>query len=85
MNRIQFRKALLLVGAGLLSFSLSHAQMAAGNYTINSGNPTSGSNFNSFGDFISALSTAGNAIQGAVNVTVASGSGPYNETVTFPS
>jgi hypothetical protein len=55
----------------------------SGNYTINSTSITSGSNFQSFADFRSALSS--NGVSGPLNVTVAIGSGPYNEKVSFSS
>ena len=64
------RKVFSLALAGFLSSAMSYGQMAGGTYTINSGNPTSGSNFNSFNDFITALSNAGNSIAGAVTVKV---------------
>ncbi len=51
----------------------------AGLYTINSGLPTTGNNFNSFTDLAAVLNTFG--IDGTVEVTVASGSGPYNEQI----
>ena len=83
--RRRFNKMLLLGAAGVFFTSMSFAQMAACNYTINSANPTSGSNYNTFNDFISALSTNGNAIAGAIVVEVVSGSGPYTETITIPA
>nr|MCO6464694.1 hypothetical protein [Saprospiraceae bacterium] len=53
----------------------------AGTYTINSAQPTAGSNFQTFNDFIAAI-TCG--IAGPIVVNVASGSGPYNEQVIIP-
>ncbi|HNR20634.1 MAG TPA: hypothetical protein PKN75_06970, partial [Bacteroidia bacterium] len=53
-----------------------------GNYTINSGAITGGTNFQTFNDFKNAL-TCG--IGGAIVVDVVSGSGPYNEQVEFPA
>ncbi|MBL7719898.1 MAG: hypothetical protein JNL72_13755 [Flavipsychrobacter sp.] len=53
----------------------------SGNYTINSAVITGGTNFQSFNDFASALACG---ISGPVVATVVSGSGPYNEQVTFP-
>ncbi|HQW18850.1 MAG TPA: hypothetical protein PKZ48_12140, partial [Bacteroidia bacterium] len=51
-----------------------------GTYTINSALPTSGSNFQTFNDFKSALNCG---IAGAIVVNVVSGSGPYNEQIEF--
>jgi gliding motility-associated-like protein len=48
----------------------------AGNYTINSNQPTAGRNFNNFNDALIFLS---GGLTGAVTVDVAPGSGPYNE------
>ncbi|MBK7853640.1 MAG: hypothetical protein IPJ79_00860 [Bacteroidetes bacterium] len=53
-----------------------------GNYTINSGAITGGTNFQTFNDFKNAL-TCG--IGGAIVVDVVSGSGPYTEQVEFPA
>jgi len=55
------------------SFALS------GNYTIDKGTATGGTNFASFADFNSALTS----VTGPVTVTVKAGSGPYTETITF--
>jgi gliding motility-associated-like protein len=55
--------------------SLLQAQIS-GNYTIDNRQPTAGRNFNSFNDCATFL-TGG--LTGAVTVTVAAGSGPYNE------
>ena len=55
----------------------------SGNYTINAAVVTGGSNFQSFTDLASALSCGG--VSGPVVVDVVSGSGPYNEQVTFNS
>ena len=67
----------LAVTAGL------SAQPLNGAYTINSGMPTAGSNFQSFTDFAAALDA--NGISGHVTATVAFGSGPYQEQVVFNS
>lgn len=53
----------------------------SGNYTINSAQVTGGTNFQSIGDFATALNTYG--VCGPVVANVVSGSGPYTETVTF--
>ena len=57
------------------------AQPLVGIYTINSGQATGGTNFQSFSDFSSALAT--NGISGNVIADVVIGSGPYNEQVVF--
>jgi hypothetical protein len=51
----------------------------SGNYTINSTQPTAGTNFISFTDFATALNLGG--VSGAVTVDVVAGTGPYNEQV----
>lgn len=56
-------------------------QPMSGNYTINSGLATSGNNFQSFADAINAL-TCG--VAGPVTITVAQGTGPYNEQISIP-
>jgi len=66
---------LLLVGA-----ITSAAQPMAGNYTINKNSAPSATNFISFQTFFNA--TAAKGINANVNVSVVSGSGPYNEQVT---
>lgn len=58
------------------------SSLSGGTYTINSGAATGGTNFNSFGAFATALSAG---ICGPIVANVVSGSGPYNETVEFPS
>jgi hypothetical protein len=67
----------------LIFFSLSAAwtQPLEGEYTINSGETTAGSNFASFNDFAAALSAEG--IGGDVMAIVIPGSGPYTEQVIF--
>ena len=50
----------------------------SGNYSIDSRQPTAGRNFNSFNDCVNFLS---GGLTGAVTVTVAAGSGPYNERI----
>ncbi len=54
--------------------------LAGGTYTINSGAPTSGTNYNSFADAIAAMNCG---ITGPVVFNVNPASGPYTETVTF--
>jgi hypothetical protein len=53
----------------------------AGTYTINSGLPTGGTNFQTFADAVNAIKCG---IAGAVVFNVAAGSGPYSEQVTIP-
>jgi hypothetical protein len=53
--------------------------LAAGTYTINSGQPTGGTNFNSFNAFFTSIVCGG--ISGPIVLNVAPGSGPYNEHV----
>ena len=62
-------------------FSIQSTAQLSGNYTINSAATTSGTNFQSFNDLLSSLTT--NGVSGAVNVNVVPGSGPYNERVIF--
>jgi hypothetical protein len=57
------------------------ANPLSGAYTINSGLPTSGTNFTNFTDFASALNLGG--VSGSVTVDVVIGSGPYMEQVMF--
>lgn len=52
----------------------------AGTYTINAGQPTAGTNFNSFTDAVNALACG---ITAPVIFNVTPGSGPYNEQVSF--
>ncbi len=74
------KKAGLLIVGVFAIHSLSLAQLS-GNYTIDKGSATSGTNFASFNDLRAAL--ASNGVSGAVTVTVKSGSGPYTEQVRF--
>ncbi|MBO6516093.1 MAG: PKD domain-containing protein, partial [Bacteroidia bacterium] len=52
-----------------------------GTYTIDSASSTSGSNFQSFTDFVDSLDL--NGISGSLTVNVVKGSGPYNEQVVL--
>jgi parallel beta-helix repeat protein len=54
----------------------------SGTYTINSANPTNGTNFQNFTDAVARLSSCG--VINPVTFNVASGSGPYNEQITIP-
>ncbi|MBK0401883.1 T9SS type A sorting domain-containing protein [Adhaeribacter sp. BT258] len=53
----------------------------SGNYTINKNAPVSATNFQSFNAVAQALNTCG--VAGPVIITVTSGTGPYNESVTL--
>lgn len=55
--------------------------LSGNNYTINNLSPSSSTNFVSFNDFASRLSSCG--VNGNVVVSVAPASGPYTEQVTF--
>ena len=55
--------------------------MLSGSYTINNGLPTGGNNFNTFSDAAAQLNCGG--VSGPVVLTVAAGTGPYNEQVTL--
>jgi hypothetical protein len=66
----------------LLSMMSMHMSGAlSGAYTINSGLSTSGTNFQSFTDFATAINSQG--VSGSVTVSVIGG--PFNEQVTFTS
>ena len=71
---------LIMAFAGLMYCNYASAQLS-GTYTINSAASTSGTNFNSFSDLSSALSSDG--VSGPVEVNVVASSGPYYESVTF--
>ena len=73
-------KKVALFAAFIFMGSTAFAQMS-GSYTIDDGSATAGTNFASFSDFADAIELAG--VNGPVTVTVASGSGPYYENVTF--
>ncbi|MBI1307326.1 MAG: PKD domain-containing protein, partial [Bacteroidetes bacterium] len=75
-----FRKGIVMSIALLITGTVANAQLS-GTVTINSGASTSGTNYKSFADLTSALSSKG--ISGALTVNVVSGSGPYSERVTF--
>ncbi len=53
----------------------------AGNYTIDAALPSGGTNFQSFNEFAARINICG--VSADVTVTVATGSGPYNEQVVF--
>ncbi|RYD96169.1 MAG: T9SS type A sorting domain-containing protein [Sphingobacteriales bacterium] len=56
---------------------ISVAAGLSGTYTVNSANPTAGTNFNNFADLAAALNCG---IVAPVTVNVVAGSGPYNGT-----
>src|SRR5688572_27857173 len=80
-------KKLLLLAASLLlgfgSFAQPPCTVLNGSYTINKNAAASATNFTSFTSAAAALSTCG--VNGAVTITVAPNSGPYNEQVTLPA
>lgn len=55
--------------------------LAGGTYTINSNDPTGGTNFNSFTDMVTAIKCG---ILGPVVFNVEPGSGPYTEQIVIP-
>ncbi len=57
------------------------AQPLSGDYTIDAGAATGGTNFQSFTEFAAALNA--NGVSGHVKATVQPGSGPYQEQVIF--
>lgn len=57
------------------------ALFPAGTYTINSAAPTGGSNFQTFGEAVSAIQCG---VTGGVTFNVDAASGPYNEQVIIP-
>lgn len=63
------------------SFVLSPAALA-GIYTINSGQPASGTNFVSIVEAVDALTCSG--VSGAVTFNVVAGSGPYTARIVIP-
>jgi hypothetical protein len=70
-----------LVFIGILIINNLKANPLSGNYTINSAQPTSTGNFQSFNDLADSLNL--NGVSGNVVITVTSGSGPYTEQVSF--
>ena len=78
-NWLFYLKTMAVFGSMLYAGAVS-AQLS-GTYTINSGAATSGTNYASFTAFATAINGVG--VSGPVTVNVATGSGPYNESVTF--
>jgi trimeric autotransporter adhesin len=75
-------KLLIVFYISLILSGHIKAQLS-GNYTINSAQSTGGTNFQSFTAFADSLNV--NGVSGSVTATVAPGSGPYMEQVTFDS
>jgi hypothetical protein len=71
-------KALIIL---LCIFSVNLSAQLSGTVTINSGNSTGGTNYQTFNALASALNT--NGISGPLTVNVVSATGPYNEQVSF--
>jgi trimeric autotransporter adhesin len=71
----------IFVAVLLLASAEISAQALSGIYTINSGLATSGTNFQTFNDFATAINA--NGVSGAVTVNVVANTGPYNEQVVF--
>jgi len=65
------------------SFITACAGGLAGNYTIDAGSPSAGTNFNSFGDFFSTALNCG--LSAATFVDVVAGSGPYIVSTDLPN
>ena len=78
-NWLFYLKSMAVFGSMLFAGAVS-AQLS-GTYTINSGAATSGTNYASFTAFATAINGVG--VSGPVTVNVVSGSGPYNQAVTF--
>ncbi|MFT6001312.1 MAG: hypothetical protein ACI95T_000055, partial [Flavobacteriales bacterium] len=68
---------------GPYSFITACTAGLAGNYTIDAGSPTAGTNFNSFGDFFSTALNCG--LSAATFVDVVAGSGPYIVSTDLPN
>jgi hypothetical protein len=64
------------------SIQVSSPALVSGTFTINSGQPTSGTNFQTFTDAVNYIKCG---INGPVTFNVLSGSGPYNEQVKLDS
>jgi hypothetical protein len=82
-----FYRAKVICNGGPFDFSVpvqvTSGTPLSGTYTINSLQPTLGTNFTSFADAVNTLSC--NGISGPVVFNVNSGSGPYNEQVIIPA
>lgn len=73
-------KGILTLAIFIFNHQIGLSQMS-GNYTINRGATSSSTNFTSFQSLADSLQNRG--INGAVTISVVSGSGPYNENVVF--
>ncbi len=63
-------------------FLINVNQPISGAFTINSANPTGGTNFQTFADAINSVKCG---VNGPVTFNVAAGSGPYNEQLVIPA
>lgn len=79
MKKNYAKRGRLAAALTLLGFA-GMAQLS-GVYTINSNVTTGGTNYQSFSDFANDINS--NGVAGSVTVNVVSGTGPYNEQVTF--
>lgn len=80
-----FYRCVVSCGSNSANSTPVEVQVAAlvnGTFTINSTQPTSGSNFTSFADAFNFIRCG---INGPVVFNVAAGSGPYNEQLTVPA
>lgn len=68
--------------ASSASIQVSSPAYVSGTFTINNGQPTGGTNFQTFADAINYIQCG---INGPVIFNVEAGSGPYTEQVTIPS
>ncbi len=76
-----FLRSSFLASLVLILVNVVQGNPLQGNYTINSTQPTSGNNFQSFNDLADSLNL--NGVSGNVLVTVLTGTGPYVEQVLF--
>ena len=81
MKKYRYKNIFTLAIFLLIAATSTFAQPMVGNYTINSNQATGGTNFQTFFEFSTALST--NGISGNVVADVVMGSGPYDEQVVF--
>ncbi|MBO9202126.1 MULTISPECIES: right-handed parallel beta-helix repeat-containing protein [Niastella] len=84
-STLYYRAAVTCLGNTMYSAPIRvivNTRLSGGTYTINSGQPTGGINFHSFGDAVLAMQCG---ITGSVVFNVTPGSGPYNEQVILPA
>jgi len=84
-STLWYRCKVVCTNGGVASYSTPvqvqvHTLFPGGTYTIDNGNPTGGTNFNSFADAINAILCG---IDGGVTFNVVPGN-PYNEQVVIP-